>query len=75
MMEFKEKLYYVDTVRKLDVTKFESVKDLTAAIDFNNKQLETKANARADSETKEISKFVIDMLTKNRSYTFLSGVK
>ena len=75
MMEFKDKLHYVDTVRKLDVTKFEDIKDLTAAIDFNNKQLENRASARADSETKEISKFVIDMLTKNRSYTFLSGVK
>ena len=74
-MEFKEKLHYIDTVRKLDVTKFENIKDLTAAIDFNNKQLEKKAELRADSETKEISKFVLDMLTKNRSYTFLSGIK
>lgn len=74
-MEFKEKLYYVDTVRKLDVRKFEDIKDLTAAIDFNNKQLEKRAEDRIDSETKEISKFVIDMLTKNRHYTFLSGVK
>jgi PDZ domain-containing secreted protein len=74
-MDFKEKLHYVDTVRKLDATKFENVKDLTAAIDFNNKQLEEKAEARGESETREISKFVIDMLTKNRHYTFLSGVK
>lgn len=74
-MELREKLQYVDTVRKLDVTKFENVKDLTAAIDFNNSQIIRKADARADSETKEISKFVLDMLTKNRTYTFLSGVK
>ena len=74
-MEFKEKLNYVDKVSKLDVTKFENIQDLTAAIDFNNKQLLAKHEAHAESETREISNSLINMLLKNRSYTFLSGVK
>jgi hypothetical protein len=57
-VDFKSKLEYVQKHRKIDVNKFDTVKEITNLVDFHNKAIEDDKDKRAENEIHEISKFL-----------------
>jgi hypothetical protein len=70
-MTFDEKVEYVKRNKKIDINKFDSVKEVTNIVDFINNDVKRKRDEEAGAEIHEISKFLVNMM--NRKTFILKG--
>ncbi len=70
-MDFNSKLEYIKANRKVSISKFNTVKEITNLIDFHNQLIESERNKRAEDDIHEISKFLVRM--NGRKMFFLNS--
>jgi len=63
-MNFSEQKEYIKANKKIDISKFDKVSEITNMIDFLNNERETKANKRADEDIHSISELLARMMTR-----------
>ena len=68
-MTTEETLKYVKENRRLDMTKFNKVSDITNAIDFINKMEQKKKDDRFDEDVAQMAK---ELANSGKSYFFIN---
>jgi hypothetical protein len=61
-VNFKEKISYIKNNKKLDISKFDKVSEITNAIDFINNARDKELHDNVDNEVHEISKFLANIM-------------
>jgi hypothetical protein len=63
-VDFKSQKKYIEEVREIDISKFNTVKEITQMIDFLNKEKEKNSNKHMDNEINAISKYYAPLLLR-----------
>ena len=63
-MNFSDTKEYIKKNKKIDGHKFNKATDITNMIDFLNNETEQKADEKAGNDVREISKFLVNLLTR-----------
>lgn len=67
-MTFEEKKEYVKTNKKLDIVKFDSVKEVVNMIDLLNKEIDDKKEKNSQEDIHSISQFLIKSANRKMFY-------
>lgn len=57
-MNFQEQKEYIKNNRKIDISKFDRVSEITNMVDFLNKEIEEKGQKRADEDIHSLTQFL-----------------
>ena len=63
-MDFKETQDYINNNKRIDISKFNKISDITNAIDFYNNEVDRKKKEHGDNEVHEISKLLARIMSR-----------